>query len=76
MTYRIINQFFDPDYEMGVLLELKNTEDGSLLIKTPLQLFDDLPLLSQLAPEDIRTVGFIVGDFHAYMGYNLIRNLG
>lgn len=71
--YRIEGQYFDEKYEMGILVQLKELKTGDLLYKTPLELFNDLALLKQLSAEDVRLIGYIVGDHQMYLSQKLIH---
>lgn len=64
--YRIEEQYFDEKYEMGILLQLKELKTGAVVYKTPLELFKDVKLLAKLSVEDVRLVGYIVGDYQMY----------
>ena len=71
--YRIEAQYFDENYFMGVLIELKEMSTGVTVLKSPLAIFNDLALLEKLSPADVRLIGYMVGDYHTYVSQKLIH---
>ena len=72
--YRIEGQYFDERFEMGVLIEIKEVATGKSFHKSPIEIFKDLKLLEKLSPEDVRMIGYIVGDYQMHLSQKLIRS--
>ena len=71
-VYKIIGQDFSEVHNMGVMLRLKNLYSGEITFKSPIEIFNDKPLLKKLRTTDILRVGYMVGEYQMYLSYRFI----